>query len=114
MSPDRGPGSARVRFEPAGREVRVRPGAWLAGAATRAGAGLVFDCDGQGVCATCRVRVLEGAAGLPSPAPAERRQLGAAVDDGWRLACMLRVESDLTVEVPDPGGFAYPPALQPG
>lgn len=102
---------ARVRFLPADREVEVRRGGWLAAAAVKADVGLVFDCDGQGVCSTCRVRVVEGEDRLPPVREAERVQLGTDVDAGWRLACLLKVEGDVTVEVPR-SGFAYPPALQ--
>lgn len=109
MSPDEAP--ARVRFLPADREVEARRGSWLAAAAVRAGVGLVFDCDGQGLCSTCRVRIEAGGDRLPPPSDAERAQLGDAVDDGWRLSCLLKVEGDLTVRVPG-GGFAYPPELQ--
>lgn len=102
---------SRVRFLPSGREIEVRPGTWLTAAAVRAGVPIVHDCDGQGVCSTCRVRVTEGAPVPPRPDERERFQLGGLVDEGWRLCCLLKVSGDLTVEVPE-GGFAYPPGLQ--
>lgn len=104
-------GTVRVRFLPAGREVELPRGAWLTAAAVRAGVGLVFDCDGQGLCATCRIRIVEGVEHVPPVQAAERVQLGEEVEGGWRLACLLRVEGDVTVEVPPPD-FAYPPRLQ--
>lgn len=103
--------TVRVRFLPADREVEIREGGWLAAAAVRAGVPLVFDCDGQGVCATCRVRVESGADALPPVVDAERVQLGDQVEEGWRLCCLLRVHGDVTVRVP-PSDFAYPPELQ--
>ncbi|HUP00294.1 MAG TPA: hypothetical protein VM737_02075 [Gemmatimonadota bacterium] len=43
---------------------------------------------------------------------AERgRQLGALIDHGWRLCCLVKVHGDLGLRVPQ-GGFAYPPELQ--
>lgn len=103
--------TVRVRFLPAGREVEVRPGTWLSAAAVRAGVALVFDCDGQGLCATCRIRIEKGEDALPPVAAAERVQLGEAVEEGWRLCCLLRAHGDVTVRIP-PRSFAYPPELQ--
>ena len=103
--------SARVRFLPADLAVQVARGSFLTAAAARAGVSIVHDCDGQGVCGTCRVRVEEGAGSLSPVDPRERLQLGPAVTEGWRLCCLVRVEGDATVRVPA-GGFAYPPELQ--
>lgn len=100
-----------VRFLPGDREVSVPDGTWLTTAAARAGVGIVHDCDGQGVCATCRVRVVEGSGAVGPPDPRERHQLGAAVDTGWRLCCLLVVRGDCVVRVPA-ADFPYPPDLQ--
>jgi ferredoxin len=104
---------ARVRFLPSGSEVRVRRGSYLTTAAARAGVPIVHDCDGQGVCGTCRVRIEEGGAGFGPPDPREREQLGAWLRDGWRLCCLLTVQCDCVVRVPV-GTFAYPPDQQRG
>lgn len=103
--------SPTVRFLPAGVAIEVAPGSYLTAAAVRAALPLVHDCDGQGLCSTCRVKIEAGARSLPPPSAAEKRQLGDLVDDGWRLCCQLRVAADLTVRVPTTG-FAYPPELQ--
>lgn len=102
---------ARVRFLPSDLSADVAPGAYLTTAATRAGAGIVHDCDGQGACGTCRVLVESGADRLSPVDPREREQLGADVEKGWRLCCLARVRGDVTVRVAE-GGFAYPPELQ--
>ncbi|MFN2383054.1 MAG: 2Fe-2S iron-sulfur cluster-binding protein [Gemmatimonadota bacterium] len=102
---------AEVTFLPAGATVAVAPGTYLTAAAARAGVGIVHDCDGQGVCGTCRVRIESGAEHLSARLPAERTQLGAALDAGWRLCCLVRVYGSCTVGLPAPG-FAYPPDLQ--
>lgn len=101
---------ARIRFLPSGAEVEAAAGSHLTAAAVRAGVGIVHDCDGQGVCGTCRVRIEAGHEALGAVDPRERLQLGAAIDDGWRLCCLLRVGGDLTVRVP--AGFPYPPLQQ--
>lgn len=101
----------RVRFLPAGIQVSVPRGAFLTLAAIRAGVTVVHDCDGQGLCATCRVRVEGSAAGLSRAEPIERAQLGDDLELGWRLCCRTRVFGDVEVRVPE-GGFAYPPEFQ--
>lgn len=100
-----------VRFLPSGREVAVPAGTYLTTAAIRAGVAVVHDCDGQGVCGTCRVEVVEGGSTLGPPDSRERLQLGAGIDVGWRLCCLVDVRGDCAVRVPA-GGFAYPPELQ--
>lgn len=102
---------ARVRFLPSGREVRVPPGTYLTTAAVRADVSIVHDCDGQGVCGTCQVRIEKGGAEFGSPDPRERMQLDGRIEDGWRLCCLLIVERDCVVRVPV-GPFAYPPDQQ--
>jgi ferredoxin len=101
----------RVRFLPAGREVRVPRGTFLTTAAARACVDIVHDCDGQGVCGTCRIRIEDGGAGFGPPDPREVQQLGAWIEDGWRLCCLLVVGADCEVRVPV-GAFAYPPEQQ--
>ncbi|MGC8837927.1 MAG: ASKHA domain-containing protein [Anaerolineae bacterium] len=55
-------------------------------------------CGGRGICGKCRVRV---AGDAPPPTEADRRLFRPAdLEAGWRLACRLQVERDLTVHVP--------------
>ena len=107
----RSPEGPAVRFRPSDARVTIPPGSFLTLAAVRAAAGVVHDCDGQGLCGTCRIRVEEGAEALSPVDGRERLQLGPAVDAGWRLCCLARVYGDVVVRVPE-GGFAYPPELQ--
>lgn len=109
MSP--APEGPAVRFHPSEARVTIPAGAFLTLAAVRAGAGVVHDCDGQGVCGTCRVQVVAGADRLSPVEERERVQLGPAVAAGWRLCCLARVYGDVVVRVPE-SGFAYPPELQ--
>ncbi len=94
----------RVAIQPQGRHVYVLPGTILLEAV--AGSGVVLDtpCGGAGTCGKCRVRVTAGTA---APAGADIKTFTPAeLADGWRLACQLRVQSDLTVDVPDSSLFA--------
>lgn len=51
-----------------------------------------FRCK-QGICGTCRIRVLQGAASLSPPCAAERNFLRRLKDNGddIRLACQVRI-----------------------
>lgn len=102
---------AVVHLLPSDRIEKAPVGSFLAAAIVRSGVDLVFDCDGQGLCSTCRVRVESGAKNLTPITEADRNQLGEEVDRGWRLSCLPRVMGDVTVVVPE-GELAYPPELQ--
>ncbi|MCK6551559.1 ASKHA domain-containing protein [Myxococcota bacterium] len=62
--------------------------------------GVAAECDGNGACGACRVRVEAGV--VPPPTDAERANLrDDELAHGYRLACQLRPTSDLELEVPD-------------
>ncbi len=54
-------------------------------------------CGGLGLCGLCRVKVKSG--GLSEPTEREKRLLGEALRDGWRLACQAYIMDDATVEL---------------
>jgi len=55
-------------------------------------------CGGRARCGTCRVRIDEGAASLPSPGFAERFTLARVkAPDNMRLACQIRPHASLSV-----------------
>jgi CDGSH-type Zn-finger protein/ferredoxin/uncharacterized Fe-S cluster protein YjdI len=55
-------------------------------------------CGGCARCATCRVRVVDGASSCPRPGPDERRTLERVrASSDVRLACQLRPDRDITV-----------------
>lgn len=104
----------RIALEPLGAVVEVERGAPLADALFRFG--VEFPCGGKGRCRGCRVRVLAGAAeaGPEHAALLTPEELAA----GWRLACRMRAESDLSLELAqwemsilgDASAFAFTPA----
>ncbi len=58
---------------------------------------LATACGGRGFCGLCRVKVRQG--GGPA-AERETKRLGEdLLRQGWRLACQIIVESDLSIEV---------------
>ncbi|MEO2006967.1 MAG: 2Fe-2S iron-sulfur cluster-binding protein, partial [Candidatus Poribacteria bacterium] len=59
---------------------------------------LTSPCGGEGTCGKCRIQAEDGA--VNAPTPQERSLLGAALDDGWRLACQTTLQADVTVRIP--------------
>jgi Na+-transporting NADH:ubiquinone oxidoreductase subunit F len=56
-------------------------------------------CGGQGTCAMCTCKVLEGAG---DPLPTEQGQLTRAqLKDNVRLACQIKVKNDLRIHIPE-------------
>lgn len=59
--------------------------------------GVEFPCGGQGRCRGCKVRVIEG-----TQAPTDEDRLKFSPEElsqGWRLACRIRPEGDLKLEL---------------
>jgi uncharacterized 2Fe-2S/4Fe-4S cluster protein (DUF4445 family) len=96
--------TARVRFEPAGREVTVPLGTTLLEAAYHAGVDIPAPCGGVGRCGACRVL----AEGRLSPATRDEQDVlgGAGVAAGKRLACRARLTGEATVTLGRPPGEA--------
>ncbi|OLL31705.1 ferredoxin [Burkholderia sp. SRS-W-2-2016] len=61
---------------------------------------LRYEC-GMGKCARCACRVLAGGEHLPPPNWKEKKQLGARLDEGYRLACQLWIEHDIELAQDD-------------
>lgn len=81
-----------VSFVPLGTTVEARADETLLDVARRGGVPLGNSCGGIGICARCRVRVVEGAGNLTPPTTIEARvsaQRGLAPDE--RLACQAIV-----------------------
>ena len=56
-------------------------------------------CGGQGTCALCTCKILEGAG---DPLPTEEGQLTRAqLKENIRLACQIKVKNDLRIEIPE-------------
>jgi len=90
---------ARIRFEPLGIVAETRQdGESLSDILERAGISLETVCGGRGKCGRCRVIVREGTA-----APTDEDRKAIVKDDlekGSRLACGIRVHSDMVIEIP--------------
>lgn len=90
--------SKLVTFAPLGREASAKDDETVLDVARRIGAPLGASCGGVGICARCRVRVLEGAENLSAPTSIELR-IGSAREfaPDERMACQAVVNGDCRV-----------------
>lgn len=65
------------------------------------------DCGGAGRCGKCSVRVVDAEKTANSPPDELEQQLISEKDSGrgFRLACRVKIKSDMTVEIPDSSRF---------
>ncbi len=85
-----------ITFLPHDRKIEVAEGENLIRAAMEAGVHVNASCGGEGVCGKCRVIIEQGEVedGL------SERLSPEDIDQGYRLACLARVHSDLVVRIP--------------
>jgi 2Fe-2S ferredoxin len=88
--------TARIRFDPDGREVEVPVGTSIKDAAERCGVHLGSACGGVCACSTCHVYVKEGLDDLSSMEMCEEDRLDSAFDvrPNSRLGCQARLLRD--------------------
>jgi len=78
----------------------VEPGRSLLTELREAHVYLLSACGGRGACGTCRVKLADGAS-LP-PTPSERHWLSKEeLAAGVRLACQVKVDRNLSIEIPE-------------
>ncbi|MDP6380928.1 MAG: ASKHA domain-containing protein, partial [Phycisphaerae bacterium] len=88
-----------IRFEPDGRAVDIVEGATVLEAAIQAGVRMNAPCGGKGTCGGCMVQIPEDP---PAVSEAGRRQLtGEEIKRDLRLACQVRISSDMRIVIPD-------------
>jgi len=87
----------KVIFNPGNREAGVAKGSTLLEAAEKADVSLNASCNGKGVCGKCRL-VLESGETESSPTPLLS---DGEKDRNYVLACQTRVNSDVTVKIPE-------------
>ncbi|GAC33281.1 NADH:ubiquinone reductase (Na(+)-transporting) subunit F [Paraglaciecola polaris] len=84
-----------VTVEPTGEQIEVEEGQTILQAALRQGVWIPFAC-GHGLCATCKVTVIDGDVDVGNASPFAL--MDSERDDGMVLACCATVESDVTIE----------------
>ncbi|WP_187386127.1 2Fe-2S iron-sulfur cluster-binding protein [Paenibacillus tuaregi] len=91
-----------VRFEPAGKKLKVRKGMSLLTAARQARVHIATRCGGNAGCLMCKVKVLQPEEGaLSAPEGPEQRKLGSLIGENMRLACQAKVMGPVVVELPE-------------
>lgn len=93
-----GTGRVALHFSPSGRDVRVPPGVSVFDAASWNGIAIDSTCGGHGTCRKCKVRLTSGSA--PITRHDVRTFTQPELEEGWRLACLVRTAVDLAVDVP--------------
>lgn len=88
--------SRNVTFLPLNLRAEARIDESLLDVARRVGAPLGNSCGGVGVCARCKVRVVEGAENLSAPTSVETR-FAKGFGEGERMACQAVVGGDCAV-----------------
>ncbi|MFJ4373978.1 NADH:ubiquinone reductase (Na(+)-transporting) subunit F [Pseudomonas japonica] len=88
--------SYELTIEPLGQVIALEEGQTLLDAALRAGIWLPHACC-HGLCATCKVQVLEGEVDLGEASPFALMDMERS--EGKALACCAIAQSDLTIEV---------------
>ncbi|MFW6334564.1 MAG: 2Fe-2S iron-sulfur cluster-binding protein, partial [Desulfosalsimonas sp.] len=86
----------KVSFLPHEKQIEVEEGEQLIRAAMDAGVHINASCGGEGVCGKCRVLIESGEVedGVSEQLSSED------IEKGYRLACLSKVKSDLTVRIP--------------
>ncbi len=93
------PARITLRYEPAGKSVRVPSGVSVFDAALWNGVAVDSTCGGHGTCRKCKVRIASDQ--TPIAQADERTFTSEQLADGWRLACLTTAHHDLVVDVPE-------------
>lgn len=94
----------KATIRPSGREFRIDPSLTLLANLQKQGVFLESVCGGKGTCGKCRVRFIKG---VPRASRSGRRHLSAKeIEEGWRLACQVKVGGEVEIFVPPSSGEA--------
>ena len=85
-----------VKFLPHNKEITVTEGERLIRAAMEAGVHINASCGGEGVCGKCRVLIEDG----DIEEGISEKLSSRDIEKGYRLACLAKIKSDLTVRIP--------------
>jgi len=90
--------TVRVTFIPLAASATAKSNETVLDVARRANAPIGNSCGAIGICARCRVRVVDGAENLSAMTTIELRTLTrVGFEDGERLACQAAVFGDCAV-----------------
>lgn len=86
----------QVTFHPSNRKTLVSEEENLLQAAMEAGIHINASCGGSATCGKCKVKILKGAV----ESPRHQKLSQWEYDEGYRLACLTSIQSDVEVEIP--------------
>jgi len=84
-----------ITLEPLGEIITVNRGTPLIDVLHEYG--VEFPCGGKGTCGRCKVRLLEGE--MKPDAFHREKLIKLGLGDDWRLACLCKADSDITLEI---------------
>lgn len=86
------------KVAPVDKRATVPPGVSVFDAASWNGIAIDSTCGGHGTCKKCKVRITSGEV---APSRLDFRAFTTEeIEDGWRLACMVRANGDISLDVP--------------
>lgn len=86
------------KVAPIAKSATVPPGVSVFDAASWNGIAIDSTCGGHGTCKKCKVRITSGDV---APSRLDFRAFTAEeIAEGWRLACMVRANADISLDVP--------------
>lgn len=106
------PEKVKIVFQPSGRRGDIEEGKTLLEASQELGVDIKALCGGKGMCGKCKVKVEEGRfeklgiqssmAHLTGWQPTEEKFIDPKErDEGYRLACVAKLQGDVLVSVPE-------------
>ncbi len=88
-----------IDFEPIGLRIPCMKGDTVFNAAGKAGIPIISYCGGKMICGRCKIRIING--NVSAISTNEKNLLSEEeIANNYRLACTMRVLSDLKVEIP--------------
>ncbi|NVM54154.1 MAG: DUF4445 domain-containing protein [Candidatus Helarchaeota archaeon] len=90
-----------VIFQPEGKRAKVTSNITLFEAVNIAGVDIISICGGKGTCYKCKVQLNSEALTQPITANEKKGLAPEEIADGIRLACQIKVNSDLIVRIPE-------------
>ena len=88
-----------IDFEPVGRRGECQKTESLLACARQLGVGINSICGGEGICHSCKVKILSGTVSKPT-ANEHEAFTTQELKEGWRLACQTYPTSDCKIAVP--------------
>ena len=80
-------------------EISVRSRSNLMKSLLVSGRPVASSCGGDGVCAKCKIRILEGSQNLTSPKSSETERLKINnIPSNYRLSCQTQVLGDIVID----------------